>query len=311
MRYFDLHCDTIGLCEKRKAGLYKNKLHISLKKAEIFEQYIQCYAAFIPDSLQGDEAFFYFCKLKECLDKELEKNKEIISRCREVGDLKKLSKKFGAIFTVENAKAIGGKIENLHKLGEYGVKAITLTWNAENELGAGVRAVEEKGLTAFGREVLTEMNEMKMVPDLSHASEQLFYETAEFYKKPFLITHSNAKKVCKHPRNLTDDQFKLVRDRKGLVGLNFYNMFLNDEPKKATITDVFRHAEHFLSLGGEDTLAMGSDFDGGIDLPKGMKNVSHVKKIQEFFLKQGYAETLVDKIFYGNAMRFFTENNLL
>ena len=115
--------------------------------------------------------------------------------------------------------------------------------------------------------------------------------------------------MCRHPRNLSDQQFLAIKASGGIVGLNFYRGFLNDTPDKASMMDILRHAEHFLSLGGEDVLAMGSDFDGA-SLPFDMEGIQSVPRLWELFLRHNYKESLLYKIFYQNAAEFFIQNKL-
>ena len=120
-------------------------------------------------------------------------------------------------------------------------------------------------------------------------------------KGPFVATHSNARAVHGHPRNLTDDMFKAIRDHGGTAGLNLYAAFLGEE--KVTVETALRHIDHFLELGGEKTLAIGGDLDGCEELPEGMRGVQDVRLIREALELRGYPETLLDDIFYYNLMR--------
>lgn len=312
MRYFDLHCDTITECYKREKSLRRNAFHIDLERAEAFETYVQCFAVWIPDDLRGDAAFQRFCAIADRLDREIAENAARLLRCRKPGDLKgvEVEKKHGAVLTVENGSALGGKLENIEEMKRRGVRMCTLTWNGENELGRGVMAPGNTGLSSFGKQAVKGMEEAGIVVDISHASPELFWDVAEFAEKPLVASHSNAKSCCSHPRNLTDQQFEAIRKSGGLVGLNFYRAFLNDDPDRASMEDILRHAEHFLSLGGEDVLAMGGDQDGS-ELPTDMFGLSSVPKLYELFLRHNYSESLLEQIFYGNAARFFQEKELL
>lgn len=312
MKYFDLHCDTIGECYKQDKLLYENDLHVDIRRAGVLDSYVQCYAAFIPDSLSGDAAFFYFCTLAKRMQEEIERNKDTLVQCRKQGDLALLRKtgKYGAVFTVENGNALGGKLENVSVLREYGVKMMTLTWNGENEIGGGARASGKKGLTQFGKDVLLRLEENDIVADVSHAGERLFADVLSLAKRPVVASHSCAKALCRHPRNLTDRQFLQIKEKKGLVGINFYPPFLAGNSEKVTAFDIFRHAEHFLSLGGEEVVCMGSDFDGA-EMPKEIRGIQSIPALYELFLQKNYPETLVKKIFFGNAADFYQRNNYL
>ena len=176
-------------------------------------------------------------------------------------------------------------------------------------MGRGVLAPGNTGLTDLGRQAVPLLEEAGILIDLSHASPELFWDVAEMAHKPLVASHSNAKEVCAHPRNLEKSQFEAIRNSGGLVGLNFYKAFLNDLPEKACMEDVLRHADYFLSLGGEDTLAMGGDWDGA-NLPADMPGLSAIPALYELFLRH-YPEALVEKLFYGNAARLFREQELL
>ena len=224
-------------------------------------------------------------------------------QCRTAEDLYQAvqEKKCGAIFTVEGGSVLEGRCEVLEELANWGVKVMTLTWNAANQIGGG--AQEPGGLTEFGREVLTEMERLHIIPDVSHASEPLFWDVLENTKGPVIATHSDAHSLCSHPRNLTDEQFLALKQRGGLVGLNFYPTFLADSGI-ANAVEILRHAEHFLALGGEDVLAMGSDFDGA-DMPSGITGIESMEYLKELFAQNGYSDDLIDRIFYQNSFRFF------
>lgn len=305
MRYFDLHCDTMLTCQYKNIPLRENELHISMKKAEAIDAFVQCYAVFLHDSLRGGKAVECFNQVADRLAQEVEENSDVLTFCKNPGDLQALSR-HGAILTVESAAALGGDLKNLEDWKKRGVKMCTLTWSGENELGRGVLSEGTTGLTDFGREVVKEFEKAGILADISHASPELFWDVAELAMRPLVASHSNAKKICGHPRNLTDEQFDAILKTDGLVGLNFYDAFLNDDESKAGMEDILRHAEHFLSLGGEDHLAMGGDMDGST-MPQDMKDgLAAIPRLYELFLRH-YSQTVTDKIFYDNAARFFTQ----
>jgi len=313
IRYFDLHCDTMAACMLQQKSLYENDLHVSIKKAEKIGWYIQCFAAFVPDSVRGEAAFAYFMDISRKFQEEVERNQATVSALVKRGDLsgdKLNTAPMAAIFTVENGAALGGAVRNLEKMAELGVKMMTLTWNGENELGTGVFADTKHGITDFGIAALKEMERRNIVADVSHASERLFYDVCGYADRPFVASHSNAKSICSHKRNLSDEQFYMIKDRAGLVGLNFYKAFLCDHEEDACMTDILRHAEHFLSLGGENILAIGSDFDGA-DMPDDLHGIQSIPKLYELFLRHNYSESLIDQLFFSNAYKFFERNNLL
>lgn len=311
MRYFDLHCDTMTECYINNKHIEKNDLHIDCHRAAKFDTYAQCYAVWMPDNLRGEAAFHRFQHVAQRLSEEIQHNKHAMSQCRAAGDLERNYGKHCAVLTVENATALGGKLENISEFARLGVKLCSLTWNGENELGRGVRAPGKRGITPFGRQVVEELERNHIIVDVSHASPELFYDVVSIAKEPIVATHSNAKSICENSRNLTDEQFNAIRSSGGLVGLNLYKGFLNNDPEKSTMDDVLRHAEHFLALGGEDVLAIGADWDGGAKEDFIVSGLEAVPELIEMFLRHNYSETLADKIFFKNAADFFKKEDLL
>ena len=182
---------------------------------------------------------------------------------------------------------------------------MTLTWNGTCEIGDGVGVENSKGLSKFGSLVIKEMEKYGIIVDISHASEKLFYDISQTASKPFIATHSNSKCICPHRRNLTDEQFKVIKSFGGIVGITFAKDFLSQ--KDAGVTDIIKHIEYFLSLSGENTLSIGSDFDG-TDMPKGINDIESVYDLYEQMLRLNYNESLLDKIFYKNAYDFIINN---
>lgn len=311
MRYFDLHCDTMTECAVKDIPLRENALHVSLEQVKDWEHYVQCYAVWLPDDLRGEAAWQRFLQVAERFAREVGENAGSLEQLRGPGDLDRLERqgRHGAILTVESGAVLGGKLERVQECKRLGVRMCTLTWNGSTELGRGVMAPGSTGLTEFGRQAVKAMEKAGILIDISHASPELFWDVAEIAVKPLVASHSNAKAVCGHPRNLEKEQFEAIRDSGGLVGLNFYTAFLNDKPERASMEDVLRHAEYFLALGGEDTLAMGGDWDGA-ELPPDMPGLSAIPALYELFLRH-YPEPVVEKLFYGNAARLFRQENLL
>lgn len=307
MKYFDLHCDTLGFCSGREKDILCGEFHVDLDKNN-FEAYVQCFAVFVDDNKKDEEGFNYAVKAYEYLDKLCSEHPELIKKVNTYSDIEKITKEgaCAAIFTLEGGRAIGENIENIEKLYEMGIKMITLTWNGSTALGDGIFEKNPRGLTDFGAEAIKEMEKKNIVIDISHASVPLFYDVEKIATKPFVASHSNSKSICSHPRNLSDEQFKIICERKGLVGLNYYNAFLDDDEKNASVESIVRHADHFLSLGGEDIVALGSDFDG-CSMPSDILGIESVGDIRAAFLKHGFGEQLTEKIMYENAANFFSK----
>ncbi|MGN0452744.1 MAG: dipeptidase [Ruminococcus sp.] len=300
MRYFDLHCDTLYRAVTEGKSLNEQDFHLSVDKGiNAFAKWRQCMAVWIPDGYSDQEARKLFGNACKLLLSEANRHK--IPKLDSAAN----DEKYSFILTVENGALIGNDISYIKHLSDCGVKMLTLTWNGENNIGGGADA-QSVGLKPFGKLCLKCLEENKIAVDVSHASDRLFCDVAETATEPFLASHSNSRTVCNHRRNLTDEQFLVIRDRGGVVGLNFYKNFLNENPSDASVTDVLKHADHFLSLGGENTLSIGSDFDGA-EMPADLDSIEKAAVLYESFLKIGYTEQLVQKIFYDNAYNFLSK----
>ncbi len=324
MQFFDLHCDTLYRAVTENKTLNENcynkekntfaqgilfegeflpPYQLSFDRGKKYSPWIQCMAIWIPDDVTDEYAEKLFSSACKKLTEECKRHSMIL--CSGFLDIEKLykDKKHGVIFTLENGRLIK-KSEDVIRLKKAGVKMITLTWNGENSLGSGIKASEDRGLTELGRKTVMEMNRQGIIIDVSHGSEKLFYEVAQLSDAPFAASHSNSRSMTNNPRNITDEQFKIICQKDGVVGINFCRSFLNSEPQKAISEDILRHAEHFLSLGGENHLCIGSDFDG-TDMPKGITGIESMENLFELFLKHNYSESLINKLFFKNAYNFF------
>ncbi len=304
MKLFDLHCDTLYKAYTEHSTLFDDRFHISFNKTKNFAPYVQCLAVWIPDEYRGENAMRLFDGCVSLLTEQLSGTD--IQWCKTRSDLQSVQEnnQQGVILTVESGAVLGGEIEHLPKLSSLGVKMMTLTWNGTNELGDGVGIEENnRGLSEFGRECVREMEKQNIIVDISHASERLFYDVAKIATRPIAASHSNAKAICPHRRNLTDEQFQIVKDSGGVVGLNFCAEFLNEIATNAKMYDIIKTTEHFLSLGGEQTIVMGSDFDGA-DIPSDINGVETMPKLYEMFV-QAFGTKITEDIFFNNACRFF------
>lgn len=298
MRYFDLHCDTLTECYLKKCGLADNELHISVKGARVYQPWVQVFAVWMPDNIRGDDAWDRFLGVSGAIKRESSQNHIILcGNAKELENAIEIENKNAAIMSIEGSAALGGKIENLEKAYDIGVRIVTLTWNGACEAGGG--CLDGDGLTPFGYELVSRMNSLGMIVDVSHLSDKGFSDVAKTIDCSFIATHSDSRSVCNNKRNLTDEQFAEIVRRGGIVGLNLFPPFLGDD----SISAVLRHVDHFLSLGGEKVLAVGADFDGA-RMPKGISGISDMVKLYEL-LSESYGETIADRIFFGNAYDFF------
>lgn len=316
MKYFDLHCDTAYECECELGGvgLDKGAHHVSLGRGGNIEEWTQIFAIFMPDEdrfgapLRGEAAIAHYERVLAYIKRQQELFHSRIKILTDydwdtyIADNDKIPCR--AIISVEGGSAAAGSLERLERMFTDGVRLMTLTWNADNEIGSGVKG-SGSGLTAFGREAVTHMESLDMIVDVSHLSDAGFYDVAKIAKKPFVASHSCSRALCPHPRNLTDDMFRVIAERGGLVGINFSRGFLCVD-ENASAEDIMRHCDHFLSLGGEDVLCMGSDFDG-TDMPDGITGIESIPALYDMFITHGFGKEITDKIFFENADRFCSE----
>ncbi|MDR0738642.1 MAG: dipeptidase [Oscillospiraceae bacterium] len=304
MNFADLHCDTIYECITKKQSLKNNNLAISIEKSEVFENWWQCFAVWMPDDGFLKKNFVF--KSLNFWHKEILKY-ENFKFCTNKKDFDS-REKIKAILTVEGSYFLEN-LSDLKKAYDLGVRILTLTWNGKTFLGDGNKVKNPSGLTDFGKCVLRKMSALGMIVDVSHASDRLFYDTVEILSgKPFVATHSNSRSICSHKRNITDEQFLIIKKSDGIVGLNFCSKFLvNNEI--ASISDVLRHAEHFLELGGEKNLCIGSDFDGlsREEICSGVSNIDCIPMLYKEFSKY-FGEKISKDIFFNNAKNFFLNN---
>lgn len=216
--------------------------------------------------------------------------------------LKQAGKK--AIFLgIENGYALGKEVNNVRKFCDMGVSYITLCHNGDNDLCDSARGKGEwKGLSPLGKQMVAEMNSLGVMVDISHAAESTFYDVLECSRYPIIASHSSARTLCNHPRNLTDDQLKAIAGQGGVVQLCLYKGFINEEAEKASVSDAIRHINHMVDLIGVEYVGIGSDFDGDGELI-GCRASNELINITMHLLKEGYSETDISRIWGGNFLR--------
>ena len=249
----------------------------------------------------------YFEKNRINFYRQMEKFSDRVAPCRNAADMEKAwaENKTAAFLTIENGSALAGDITRVHTLAEQGVRAITLTWNGENELGSG--HTTDHGLSEFGKEAVREMEKEGILVDVSHLNDHGFADLLEVAAKPFVATHSNARALCSHKRNLTDDMIREMVRRDCLIGLNYFVKFLRDDGEVHSLDDIYRHTMHFFELGGKKNLALGSDFDGSL-LPECLNTPAKAASIYEYLISRGVSQEDADGVMYKNAQEFFRKN---
>ena len=304
---FDLHCDTVtgllGRDLKGSTSLRSNQLHIDLERAKTLPGYAQCFGFWsttdlpLPKGIKVEEVFWRQVSL---LQDAIDKNRDLIRQARTGEDVRNNLQNglMSAIFTIEGPANIGfdpGKLQKLHNLG---FRISTLGWNEKNCL-TGSQATEG-GLTKRGREYVKECQRLGILVDVSHISDEAFWQIMEITEKPIIASHSNSRSVCEVGRNLTDEMFKAICQTGGVAGFNMCPPFVGENPDLDTCCD---HILHFLELDPEGKhIALGGDLDGIESTPAGFEGVQDYPKLALKLLERGAGENIVMNIFWNNAL---------
>ncbi|NLP42624.1 MAG: membrane dipeptidase [Veillonellaceae bacterium] len=306
MPFIDLHCDTImGLMEAGPEVMLKNNnLKIDVSKLKAGGALAQFFALFI-DIKECENPLEYGLKMLDRFYNEIENNSADLALALNYQDFRRnsLENRISAFLTIEEGGVLKGEMANLRNFYRLGVRLITLTWNYPNELGFPNIKEEyrSRGLTPFGCAVVSEMNRLGMIIDVSHLSDQGFYDVARLSSKPFVASHSNARSVTNHSRNLTDDMIRVLAEKGGVVGINFARDFLGSQDI-SRINDMVKHIKHIIDVGGIETAAVGSDFDG-IDPELEIIDFSEMKKLADALEQNNFNSGQIDKICHANALR--------
>ncbi|HEV8597170.1 MAG TPA: dipeptidase [Candidatus Dormibacteraeota bacterium] len=291
----------------RKAGL--TAAHVTLAA---FENYTQVASNFV------------------LWERAIDENPDVLMRVRTLDDIfaAKSSGKVGIIFGFQNATPIEDELAYIGVFRKLGVRIIQLAYMYQNLLGAGCLEPRDPGLSAFGKDVVRELNRQRIAVDLSHCGPLTTMEAIEVSERPVLFTHANPRAVVDTPRNKSDEALRLLAERGGVVGAVTFPTFV--APKDPTIEDWFRHVDYLVDLVGEDHVSIGTDFvegqpEGFLDrglgryvpagmvptwpwiYPEGIRTVDDFPNITEGLVKRGYRADAITKILGGNLLRVFRE----
>jgi membrane dipeptidase len=353
---FDAHCDTLWKCASRRCdiGRFQSSGHIDLIKLKEGGVKIQVFAAFVHPSQSHRGYFNLAMRMNDALQNALAKYPSRLRLILHNEDLRMESEngRISTIFGIEGAHSLEGRIDNLHKFYDKGLRLVTLTWNNPNPFAdsSAVNPVNG-GLSSLGVKLIKEMNNLGVIPDLSHSSADTLKEVIKVSKKPILVSHSCCKALCDIHRNLTDSQIKMIASSGGVIGVNFFPLFLDnnylkafsdkDQKRLAAFTEINKqygsgsssaerekrklkrgmfdglpevtykrivdHIEHIISVGSEDCVGLGSDFDGIPITPAGMENAACLPRLTHEMLERGWDKNRVKKILGLNMLRLFRE----
>lgn len=304
----DCHCDTLTELYNKNASLYENEQHFDIKRQIALGGGLQFCAIYVPTEVfryQGGLRYT-LCLLDKYNQeiKKLHENGIDVLQVRTAEDAGNVLKhKAATLLAIEEGGAIDGSLEALRCLYELGVRAMTLTWSNRNDIADGINEeATGSGLTLFGKQVVAEMNRLGMLVDVSHISTAGFWSVIETSTKPIIATHSNAKSLCAHPRNLNDEQIKALAQNGGLAGITFAGQFLEEDWRKACIESVYKHIDYMLNLiGNDDHIGFGSDFDGISHPPYNIQGVQDYKPLIEYLSKY-YSDETINKITHQNVI---------
>ncbi|QIB68924.1 membrane dipeptidase [Aminipila butyrica] len=312
MNIIDMHCDTILECYRDPAyTLASNPGHITIKKLIDGQALAQFFAIFIsPKEKATMDPYDIFNQVYETYQFQLALNAQHLCPATCSADILVNAKanKISALLAIEDGVVLGDRLERIQDVFDKGVRLITLTWNFENAIGypsSDDPAEHQRGLKPFGLEVVSEMNRLGMLIDVSHLSEGGFYDVARHSRKPFVASHSCARALCNHRRNLTDDQLRLLGQQGGLVGVNFCSAFLEADSEYATIQQIVNHVKHMVDKAGIESVGLGSDFDG-IECGLEFGDYAGYPSLLEA-LSGHFTDDQVEKIAKDNAFRILRE----
>ena len=292
--YFDAHCDTLSVLHSRGAewSLGANAAEVDIDRLSAYSPAAQVFA------IWGGHYEEKLALLRRGLARD---GRAVLCRTAEEVRKANAAGKVAALLSVEGAEILGCSIERMREARERdGLAMINLCWNSDNAL-CGAAMDSGSGLTDAGRAFVRAAQDVGVAVDLSHASERTFWDVLEIAEKPVIASHSNAAALSSEfPRNLTDEQFTALVKCGGGAGLNLCADFIG---LGRDIGACCAHIEHFLALGGEKSLFLGTDFDGIAAVPRGLYGVQDMWKLYEALLERGHSEELVQDIFYGDLLR--------
>lgn len=304
---FDLHCDTVTklIGDDLNGGMdiRCNDQHIDLDRAGKLPGYAQCFAFWsttdmpLPKGLKVQDLFW---RQVSMLQDFLDKNSGIIRQARSGDDVRRNYENglMSAIYTLEGPAGIEfdpGKLEKLHNLG---FRISTLGWNERNCLTGSHKT--GGGLSKRGREYVKECQRLGILVDVSHISDEAFWQIMDITEKPVIASHSNSRAVCGDSRNLTDDMFIAICKTGGVAGFNLFPAFVGDQADVDMCCD---HILHFLELDPDGThVALGGDLDGISETPEGFEGVQDYPKLARRLLERGVDEKTVMDVFWNNAL---------
>ena len=304
----DLHCDTImQLLDHPDSGdLYRNTWKIDIEKLQKAHSKVQDFALFI-NLGETNDPYGRYEEMRNLCTSQIHLYGEHIQHVLSYQDVESVYKsgKIGALMSIEEGGVLGGDLDKLKQAYQDGVRLITLTWNYPNGLGEPHCGEQHKKLTPKGIEFVEAMQDLGIIVDCSHLNDAGTEQLGDILDVPFVASHSNAREVTAHTRNLPDNLIKLIANKGGVIGLNFAQAFLGTSPM-SRIEDIVKHGLYLINKGGEDVIALGTDFDG-IKPDTEIKDASEMYRLYDAFKEAGLSVEQCEKLFWKNADRLLKE----
>ncbi len=344
MKYIDMHCDTIAELYFKKIfgksySLLDNDLHIDINKLRAGGCLVQNFAMFVDINklklgldIHDDKAplfnkdgnktpFTYINSLIDLFHEQMDTYSEHISHVTNTEQIIKNSNngKISALLTIEEGEAIEGKIENMQKFYDRGVRMMSLTWNFKNSLSTpngydcdeACNVTLGEGLSETGYRFIEEAERLGIIVDISHISDSGLADVLKTAKKPFVASHSTCRALCKHSRNLTDEFMRKMAEKGCISGINFCSAFLYNHKDTTdygcTAERAVNHVLHMINVAGEDFPALGTDYDGIDSYKLEMKDASYMYLFTDEMKRRGMTESQIEKVMYKNAFRVYKE----
>jgi len=311
-----MHSDTITtLYDRIQKGssetLRKNSIQIDFEKLQKAGYLLQNFAVFLDKEIWNAGLYKEAMQRIDFFKKQISESEDLIRQVTSFEEILQNEKedRISALLTLEGGEILEDNVDNLLKFHEKGVRMITLTWNYDNELGHCHFDTEGKGLTKRGFEVVERMEELNMIPDVSHGSDALFFDVCRVAKKPFVASHSNARSVYNRTRNMSDEMIRVLAQHGGVMGMNFFAGFISAKAREdgmCYLEDILKHMKHVVNVGGIECLGLGSDFDG-IPTEVEWENAGRMEFVLDGMKKAGFSWAECDKICRENVLRLYKE----
>lgn len=309
MKIYDLHCDVLYKLAKAESPISFTDsplLQANKERLKAGKVALQVFAVFVSEGFPKEKQFMEAVRQIEFFHTEIVGKHDDIVAIYKWEQLETLQEgQIGAVLSLEGLDMLDGDIERLKLLLSHGIKLVGLTWNGANAVADGAAEESGTGLTSFGQEVVTLLNEQNIIIDVSHLSEKSFWDVLP-KAKWLMASHSNARAICDSNRNLTDQQLKALIERESPIHIVYYPQFINNSVNNVDMFNLVQHVDHIVSLGGEHLIGFGSDFDGISEFVDGLEDASKTQSFVNLLLKS-YATEKVQGFTSQNFGRFVSQ----